>query len=110
VESALRAHSWPGNVRELKNLIERWTILHPGQTITLAELPPDMNGAGGEGLPAFVLASGSIEATLDSIEKRMIEQALAETNGHRGLTAEKLGISRHALKRRMQRLGMQDEP
>ena len=110
VESALRAHSWPGNVRELKNLIERWTILHPGQTITPAELPPDMNGTGGQGLPAFTLGAGSIEEVLDTMEKRMIGQALAETHGHRGLTAEKLGISRHALKRRMQRLGMQDEP
>ena len=111
VDHAMRRYSWPGNVRELKNLIERWTILHPGQAITPAELPPDMNGMGAESeAGAFNLGEGSIEAVLDRFERRLIEQALAETQGHRGLTAEKLGISRHALKRRMQRLGLQDEP
>ncbi len=32
-------NSWPGNVRELSNLLERLMILHPGQTITAADLP-----------------------------------------------------------------------
>jgi DNA-binding NtrC family response regulator len=46
---------------------------------------------------------------LDRLERQRIEQALAATEGHRGLAADKLGISRHALKRRMQRLGMGEE-
>jgi DNA-binding NtrC family response regulator len=107
---ALRRHNWPGNVRELRNLIERWTILHPGQTITPSELPPEMTGGAGEAAPSVgMLGTGSIEEVLDRLERQMIEQALAGTEGHRGLAADKLGISRHALKRRMARLGMQEE-
>jgi sigma-54 specific flagellar transcriptional regulator A len=36
---ALRAYHWPGNVRELSNLIERLAVLHPHQTVGIAELP-----------------------------------------------------------------------
>jgi DNA-binding NtrC family response regulator len=110
VMQIMQGYGWPGNVRELKNLIERWTILHPGESITPAELPPDMNGGDVlQGTRAVSLGDGSIEDVLDRIERQLIDQALAATHGHRGLTAEKLGISRHALKRRMQRLGMQDD-
>lgn len=37
--SSLMSHSWPGNVRELSNLIERLTILNPGQIIDVQDLP-----------------------------------------------------------------------
>lgn len=36
---SLKLHSWPGNVRELANLVERLTIMYPGQVIDVAELP-----------------------------------------------------------------------
>jgi sigma-54 specific flagellar transcriptional regulator A len=36
---SLTSHSWPGNVRELSNLIERLTILNPGQIIDVSDLP-----------------------------------------------------------------------
>ena len=36
---ALAAYGWPGNVRELHNLVERLAVLHPGQTVRLADLP-----------------------------------------------------------------------
>ncbi len=110
VDALFRRHDWPGNVRELKNLVERWTILHPGQTITRAEVPPEMTGDSAGG-PAAVPSLGgeSIEAVLDRTERSLIDQALAEARGRRGQTAERLGISRHALKRRMQRLGMGED-
>lgn len=36
---SLKLHPWPGNVRELANLVERLTIMYPGQVIDVAELP-----------------------------------------------------------------------
>ncbi len=36
---SLKLHAWPGNVRELANLVERLTIMYPGQVIDVAELP-----------------------------------------------------------------------
>ncbi len=37
--ASLKLHPWPGNVRELANLVERLTIMYPGQVIDVAELP-----------------------------------------------------------------------
>lgn len=37
--ASLKLHAWPGNVRELANLVERLTIMYPGQVIDVAELP-----------------------------------------------------------------------
>ena len=107
-EAVLRSYDWPGNVRELKNLVERWTILHPGQSITIRDFPPELLRDGEGGIADFQMGNGSIDDVMDRTERRIIEDMLAESEGHRGHTAQKLGISRHALKRRMQRLGIED--
>ncbi|AUC87652.1 sigma-54-dependent Fis family transcriptional regulator [Alteromonas sp. MB-3u-76] len=38
--SSLMEHEWAGNVRELSNLVERLTILYPGQIVDVSDLPP----------------------------------------------------------------------
>ncbi len=101
-EAALLRHRWPGNVRELKNLIERLTILLPGQAIAAAQLPGLMQAAGpvdASRLP--------IEDQLQRAERELVFDALSRSAGHKGMAAEILGISRHALKRRLQRLGIE---
>jgi two-component system, NtrC family, response regulator AtoC len=99
--ACLKAHAWPGNVRELKNLVERLTILEPGEEIAASDLPPDMRCAGEPGTKTVL-----IEQKLAAEEERLLREALESAHGHRGRTAEILGISRHALLRRLQRLGI----
>lgn len=96
--TALVHHRWPGNVRELKNLVERLTILSPGQLISpdLLPLPPP----GGQDAPQV------LGDQLERAERDLVSDALSRTAGHKGLAANLLGISRHALKRRLQRLGL----
>lgn len=100
----LRAYHWPGNVRELKNLIERLTILYPGGRVMPDNLPPELHGApeDHDGLPA----EGSLDAHLERTERSILLDALNRAQGHKGQAAETLGISRHALKRRLKRLGL----
>ncbi len=43
--AVLRRHPWPGNVRELGNLVERLSILHGGQAVDVAQLPPRYRSA-----------------------------------------------------------------
>jgi two-component system response regulator AtoC len=93
------SYAWPGNVRELKNLVERLTILHPEQVIAVDQLPQEIRTIEPKG-PV------SIEESIDEIERNMIQDALIKSGGKKGITAERLGISRHALKRKMQRLGL----
>ncbi|MFL1406814.1 sigma-54-dependent transcriptional regulator [Marinobacter sp. M1N3S26] len=99
----LSAYNWPGNVRELRNLVERLTILHPGQRIRPGQLPTEFQPA----TDAAPSPRGtSLEAQLQDTEREMIQQALEQTDGHKGRAAEQLGMSRHAFKRRLQRLGL----
>lgn len=93
------SYDWPGNVRELKNLIERLTILYPGQIISVEQLPPEIRCVE----PKFAV---SIEESMNRVESNMIQDELLKCQGKKGLAAERLGISRHALKRKMQRLGL----
>ncbi|MGO4003894.1 sigma-54-dependent transcriptional regulator [Pseudomonas fluorescens] len=100
--AALVRHRWPGNVRELKNLIERLTILLPGQIIGSAQLPAHLQSA--EPAPASLAA---LDHQLERAERELVSDALSRSAGHKGLAADLLGISRHALKRRLQRLGIE---
>jgi DNA-binding NtrC family response regulator len=89
---ALRRHAWPGNVRELKNVMQRAGLLAKGEAITAADL----------GLPA---APSAPEAE-PAIDRQAIEDALARHAGVVAQAAAELGLSRQALYRRMERLGI----
>lgn len=111
-QQALRAYRWPGNVRELRNLIERFTILYPGGEIGLAALPRELVDIGQipAARPALPMphpnALPNIEDALATTERELMLGALRDAGGHKGHAAERLGISRHAFKRRLQRLGI----
>ncbi len=105
-EAALLGYRWPGNVRELRNLVERATILSPGRTLSSGDLP-GMSAQPAPPRPANgPAAPRSIEADLEVSERALLLQALEQAGGLRGRAAGALGISRHALKRRLQRLGL----
>ncbi len=91
-EAALLAHPWPGNVRELKNVMARANLLSGGDTITVADL----------GLPAASLPAQDLDPDRDAIVA-----ALARAGGVVAQAANELGLSRQALYRRMERLGIE---
>jgi DNA-binding NtrC family response regulator len=113
----LARYHWPGNVRELKNLIERLTILLPGREIRVADLPAEIAKTGpidpavqspGNATGAMPSRSNaSIGTTLADTERDLLVAALQLCGGHKGRAADHLGISRHAFKRRLQRLGIE---
>src|SRR5690606_34897469 len=94
--SALLAHAWPGNVRELKNAIERASLLCSGGVIQVRDLDLGPARAGGGRLP--------VEAEPD---KAMIEAALQRARGVISQAAADLGLSRQALYRRMEKMGVE---
>ncbi len=103
VEEILLRYPWPGNVRELRNLIERLTILNAGRAVGPADLPAEMTVAAPRRDDPEPRSIGN---ELAEAERRLLESALREAAGHKGRAATVLGISRHALKRRMHRLGI----
>ncbi|WGG50135.1 sigma-54-dependent transcriptional regulator [Rugamonas sp. DEMB1] len=94
-EAALLAHPWPGNVRELKNVMARAGLLAAGESIGAADLglPPS---------PAMAAAAAA-EAEPD---RDAIGLALRRAGGVVAQAAAELGLSRQALYRRMERLGI----
>ncbi len=88
----LQRHRWPGNVRELRNVMQRAALLAAGAEIAAADL-----GLADE--PAAV----PVDAEPD---RDTIEQALARAGGVVSQAAAELGLSRQALYRRMERLGI----
>jgi|CXWL01.1.fsa_nt_gi DNA-binding NtrC family response regulator len=116
VQRLLASYHWPGNVRELKNLIERLTILFPGRSIGVTELPTEISQGSAAPQPTdkagptrVTLTTGdsSLTETLDGAERELLLAALRACNGHKGHAADRLGISRHAFKRRLQRLAIE---
>jgi len=95
----MTSYNWPGNIRELRNLVERLTILHPGQVIDLDSLPNEFIA---ETMPA---ANGITEQMVTT-ERDILLRALRQASGSKGKAADILGISRYALKRRLNRLNL----
>jgi transcriptional regulator with PAS, ATPase and Fis domain len=95
--ASLLRHAWPGNVRELKNIMQRAKLLAANETITPADLGlPEAPSA-----PTAATTGGDAEPDRDAIE-----QALARAGGTIAQAAADLGLSRQALYRRMDRLGI----
>ena len=96
--AALLAHAWPGNVRELRNVVQRAALLSPGEVIAAPAL----------GLPKPVAANpaGVPAAGGDEPDRAAIEAALARARGVLAQAAAELGMSRQALYRRLERLGI----
>jgi DNA-binding NtrC family response regulator len=93
---ALEMMHWSGNVRELRNVVIKAAVMAAGQEIDAADLP----------YCPVAVASGTPEsASLDSMEQRMIYDALAATGGHQQQAAARLGISRRTLNRKLKTYG-----
>jgi DNA-binding NtrC family response regulator len=95
--TALLEHAWPGNVRELKNRIQRGLLVASGPEVTPADL--DL----GPGLRADPAAGTELGPGPD---RRRIEEVLLESGGMVSRAAARLGLSRQALYRRMEKLGI----
>jgi transcriptional regulator with PAS, ATPase and Fis domain len=93
--AVLERYHWPGNIRELENIVERAIVLGSGDTLTPDELPPDLRRPRGvSDLPVELPGSGlDLEATLERIEQRYIQAALARTGGVQSRAAQLLGLS-----------------
>ena len=112
----LEEHDWPGNVRELENTIQRGVMLSRGPVLegdpqlgrglragigtVGAEQPPD---EGAVKLPA------DLEGLLEGTERRYLEAALDQTDGHLTNAAKLLGISFRAIRYKLKKYDIRPE-
>ena len=94
---ALLRYAWPGNVREMDHAIERAVLMSLGAVIEARDL----------GLQSGKEAARRLEdMSLEEVEGFLIQRTLAQCDGNVSRAAEKLGLSRSALYRRLQRFGL----
>jgi Nif-specific regulatory protein len=100
----LLKHSWPGNVRELRNLMERIAYLSQGDKVDIDELAFILSPSGEE-TPMF-----SLELALNDATKRFqveyIKKQIERARGSMTEAAERLGLHRSNLYRKMRQLEM----
>ncbi|GLC96969.1 hypothetical protein Tamer19_63780 [Cupriavidus sp. TA19] len=129
VERIFRAYRWPGNVRELENLLERICLLEQGDSVLPVHLPARiLRATGGADTPgtttapladlapvagaASPAASAALADGLDyhaataQFQAALVGQALATCHGNLAEAARRLGLSRHALRHQMTKLGL----
>ncbi|MGA2263172.1 MAG: sigma-54 dependent transcriptional regulator [Acidobacteriota bacterium] len=104
---ALMNFHWPGNVRELENIIERAATLAEGPWIEAGDIRLDAEPVKESGVAAGFLPPGM---TLDQCEDEMIREALRRSAGNKSQAARLLGLSRNALRYRLSKIGVSDEP
>jgi two-component system nitrogen regulation response regulator GlnG len=133
--SVLVRYEWPGNVRELENVIYRSAVIAQGDTILLKDLPVEIRGSVGVIVPAETgtgvssdaatgtgvaqaltlpealdwvhreLAAGP-EPILERLEREMALRVLKAESGNQLRAAEKLGITRATLRKRIDEWGL----
>jgi DNA-binding NtrC family response regulator len=131
--AVLSRYRWPGNVRELENVIQRALVSCDRRTIKLSDLPARLSqpaaGAIAAGAATAVIAAPSSRdasfppptqrpaprasgpstspMTLEASERLQIVRALEASNGNRSLAAQRLGIGRTTLYRKLKEYGLE---
>lgn len=98
----LMSYHWPGNVRELENCIERSVLLSSNHVIHGHHLPPTLQTAEASG----TMPSGTLDRTMDNIERDLIIDALKAARGNKAKAARALGISERIMGLRVSKHGI----
>jgi len=125
---ALEAYDWPGNVRELQNYIERGVVLAEGEQLGVDLLPAAVRGEKPrrvgrfrgadvetlaselvqQGIEAAGPQGGNLQASVvNPVERELIAQVMAVCNNVQTKAAERLGINRNTLHKKLKEYGLE---
>jgi two-component system nitrogen regulation response regulator GlnG len=118
----LQSLDFPGNVRQLENLCHWLTVMAPGQSVDVADLPAELRdephsasvtdwltALAQEADRQLISEPGQVfEKLTNAFESTLIRRALAATGGKRIEAAQMLGIGRNTITRKIQELGLDD--
>ena len=93
-------YDYPGNVRELENIMERAVVIARESVITVDDLP---FSARGESSQEQDFGQGPLRGAMESLESRMIRDAMEQAGFHQTRAAESLGISERMLRYKLKK-------
>jgi two-component system NtrC family response regulator len=102
--TALHQYDFPGNVRELENIVEHAVVMARGGILTVEDLPPYVRPVATPGIES----EGRLRDVLESVERGMIERALADTGSVQTKAAQRLGISERMLRYKITKYGLKE--
>lgn len=118
VEQIFLAYAWPGNVRELENLMERVCLLVDENEVLVSHLPARIlrtvlaPKSASEtkfqetSAQVFAAVSDDYRQATEDFQRDLITRVMKETNQQITAAAERLRLSRHALRHQMTKLGL----
>lgn len=109
-EQIFLRYPWPGNVRELENLLERIFILEDEDEILPRHLPDrilrTVSGQDNKVASAPMDVGDDYHSATEAFQRSLIGQAMSQADGNPQDAAKTLGLSRHALRHQMIKLGL----
>jgi len=100
VVKTMNDYVWPGNIRELQHVLERAVMLCQNGMISTDDLVLQVAPTSAEKLASDLIHQFA-NMTIDEAEKYLIEQALSRTDGNVSQSARELGLTRMAMRYRM---------
>lgn len=113
----IESYNYPGNVRELRNIIERATLLETSNQIRPTSLPEELKKNADIGFVSFErndskpwqVQGFSFKDYIDSVEKKIVVDVMAEVEGKKSRAAEVLGLTRFALRHQLKKHDLESE-
>jgi DNA-binding NtrC family response regulator len=107
-QNRLRNYPWPDNVRELKNLVHRLLLTSSEEEITLDEIEKEISGTADSDEPLVKqdLLSLPLREAREQFERAYLQQQLVLCDGKVGKLAQRVGMERTHLYRKLRSLGV----
>jgi len=102
----LKGYRFPGNVRELENMLERAYTLCEDDRIEASDLRLSETAASVDTGEPSLAQIDNLEDYLESVERKLILQALEETRWNRTAAAQRLNMSFRSMRYRLKKLGL----
>jgi len=99
----LVSYDWPGNTRELQNVIDRTLATMESDVVEVSDLPLQVQVKKSKSIQ---FRHNSLSEYMEDVERKLIRDVLKATKGNKSHAADKLGIHRTLLYKKMKKLGI----